>query len=128
MEMKSRSQVRRIRSQIKCDHDLAERYTSITDGHCPLCLLTRINELEAKLVIHDKSSYEMVHKVHKEYLAALHKRINELAMNNNHKQYQKQINELSIMVKKLRAKLKFENQKKIIQNLLLDMGKKNENI
>lgn len=98
MEMKSRSQIRRVRSQIECKHDLAVS----ADGHCPLCLLKRIEELEDKLRRHDMSKYEMVNK---QYL----KQIEELAMNNNHKQFLKQINKLSIMVNKIRAKLKSDN-------------------
>jgi hypothetical protein len=104
MEMKSRSQVRRIRSQMGCTHDLAERETAIADGMCPLCLLKRINEIEAKLALHDRSSHVMIHK-------KLLKQIEEQAMNNDPKQYQKQINELSIMVTALRGELESERRR-----------------
>jgi len=102
MEMKSRSQIRRIRSQMECKHDLMERELAVTtDGHCPLCLLKRINELEKKLELHDRTKYEMVHK---EYL----KSMEEMAMKNNPKQYLNQINELSDRVKELQKELKTE--------------------
>jgi len=52
---------------MQCNHDLAERETAVADGHCPLCLLARINELEAKL-----QRYEMVHK---QYLKEIHERL-----------------------------------------------------
>ena len=92
---------------MECKHNLMERELAVTaDGHCPLCLLKRIGELEKKLELHDRTKYEMVHK---EYL----KKMEEMVMKNNPKQYLKQINELSDRVKELQKELKTESQKSI---------------
>lgn len=103
--MKSRSQIKRFRSQIECTHDDDDREIAImADGMCPLCMKKRIEELEAKLARHDMSKNEVVNK---QYL----KQIEQMAMDNDPKQYQKQINELSVLVTKLRDELESERRK-----------------
>lgn len=31
---------------MECKHDLAERETACADGYCPICLLSRVHDLE----------------------------------------------------------------------------------
>ena len=49
MIAKSRSQERRLRAQIPCKHELAEKETALANGMCPLCMEQKIKELEIDL-------------------------------------------------------------------------------
>ena len=59
-----------------------------TDGMCPLCMKKKIEELEAKLALCDRTQYTMVHNkwlsMMQEKMNAMDMKINEMAEEKTH--------------------------------------------
>ena len=64
-----------------CEHDLGEReIAATTDGMCPICMKKKIEELEAKLALHDRSQYEMFNN---KWLDMMQEKVNTMDMKIN---------------------------------------------